>query len=179
MEPGSAGRAKSLGEDTGWSVQGAQRLNIFAGKLVGSALRLHRHSPLFSISIPIFVSVTNVGLGFDVMVRRDKEACQRSYDALLKIRGEWAIVTVDLLLGMLSHAIGDVSKAVHYLEDSLAFCARTATYPNMPRPAGVTLPFCWSARVARTTSGRRSCWKKSSKSRQTWGCHLCANRWMT
>ena len=64
------------------------------------------------------------------MVRRDKEACQRSYDALLEIRGEWAIVTVDLLLGMLSHAIGDVSKAVHYLEDSLAFCARTGHIPE-------------------------------------------------
>jgi len=82
-------------------------------------------------------------------------------------------------LGMLSHAIGDVSKAVHYLEDSLAFCARTATYPNIPGPAGVTLPFCWSARVAGTTSGRRSCWKNPSKSRQTWGCHPCANRRMT
>ena len=59
------------------------------------------------------------------MVRRDKEACQRSYDALLKIRGEWATVTIDRLLGMLSLAIGDVSKAVEHLEDSLAFCART------------------------------------------------------
>ena len=123
--------------------------------------------------------MTNVGLGFDAMVRRDKEACQRSYDPLLKIRGEWAIVTVDLLLGMLSHAIGDMSKAVHYLEDSLARCARTATYPNIPGPAGVTLPFCWSARVAGTTSGRRSYWKNPSKSRQTWGCHPCANRRMT
>jgi hypothetical protein len=104
--------------------------------------------------------VTNVGLGFDAMVRRDKKACQRSYDALLKIRDEWAIVTLDRLLRMLSHAIGDVSKAVKHLEDSLAFCARTATYPNMPELAGVTLPFCWSARVTRTTSGRRSCWKK-------------------
>ena len=71
------------------------------------------------------MSVTNVGLGFDAMVRRDKEACQRSSDALLKMRGEWAIVTIDRLLGMLSLAIGDVSKAVGHLEDSLVFCART------------------------------------------------------
>jgi len=76
------------------------------------------------------VTVTNVGLGFDAMVRRDKEACQRSYNALLKIRGEWAIVTIDRLLGMLSHAIGDVSKAVEHLEDSLAFYARTGHIPE-------------------------------------------------
>ena len=69
--------------------------------------------------------MTNVGLGFDAKFRRDEEACQRSCDALLKIRGEWAIVTIDRLLGMLSLAIGDVSKAVEHLEDSLAFCART------------------------------------------------------
>jgi len=69
--------------------------------------------------------VTNVGLGFDAKFRRDEEACQRSCDALLTIRGEWAIVTIDRLLGMLSLAIGDVSKAVEHLEDSLAFCART------------------------------------------------------
>ena len=76
------------------------------------------------------MTVTNVGLGFDAMVRRDKEACQRSYNALLKIRGEWAIVTIDRLLGMLSHAIGDVSKAVEHLEDSLAFYARTGHIPE-------------------------------------------------
>ena len=74
--------------------------------------------------------MTNVGVGFDAMVWRDKEACQRSYDALLKIRGEWATVTIDRLLGMLSLAIGDVSKAVEHLEDSLAFCARTGHIPE-------------------------------------------------
>ena len=112
--------------------------------------------------------MTNVGLGFDAIVRRDKEARRRSCDALLKKRGEWAIVTVDLLLEMLSHAIGDVSKAVHYLEDSLAFCARTG---HIPEYAWTYLSYAavlLERKGNRAASGLRSCSKKPSRSRQTW-----------
>ena len=114
------------------------------------------------------MSVTNVGLGFDAMVRRDKEACQRSYDALLKIRGEWATVTIDRLLGMLSLAIGDVSKAVEHLEDSLAFCARTGHIPEYAWTCLSYAAVLLERKGNGAASGLRSCSKKPSKSRQTW-----------
>ncbi len=112
--------------------------------------------------------MTNVGLGFDAMVRCGKEACQRSYDALLKIRGEWATVTIDRLLGMLSLAIGDVSKAVEHLEDSLAFCARTGHIPEYARTCLSYAAVRLERKGYGAASGLRSCSKKPSKSRQTW-----------
>ena len=125
------------------------------------------------------MSVTNVGLGFDAMVRRDKEACQRSYNALLKIRGEWAIVTIDRLLGMLSHAIGDVSKAVEHLEDSLAFYARTGHIPEYAWT-------CWSyASVLLERKGNedrlraQELLEEALQISTDLGCHPCANGWMT
>ena len=113
------------------------------------------------------------------MVRRDKEACQRSYNALLKIRGEWAIVTIDRLLGMLSHAIGDVSKAVEHLEDSLAFYARTGHIPEYTW----TCWSCASVLLERKGNGDRlraqELLEEALQISTDLGCHPCANGWMT
>jgi len=82
-------------------------------------------------AVPIYASVANVGLGFDALVRRDKEACQRAYDALAGSTGVFIfVVVVARLLGHLAHELGDVPRAIEHFEDSLAFCAKTGQQPE-------------------------------------------------
>ncbi|MCH9017966.1 MAG: hypothetical protein IIB89_09440, partial [Chloroflexi bacterium] len=79
-------------------------------------------------AIPIFISLTNVGLAFDALARGDKENCQRAYEALISARGRYlSIASADRLLGQLAHEAGEISQAVEHFEDSLAFC-RTGGY---------------------------------------------------
>ncbi|MCI0845387.1 MAG: AAA family ATPase, partial [Chloroflexi bacterium] len=82
-------------------------------------------------AVPTYASVANVGLGFDALVRRDKEACQRAYDALAGSTGVFIfVVVVARLLGHLAHELGDVPRAIEHFEDSLAFCAKTGQQPE-------------------------------------------------
>lgn len=87
---------------------------------------------LFSpFAVPIYVSVANVGLGFDALVRHDTEACQRAYDALTGSKGIFVyVVVVARLLGHLAHALGNVPQAVEHFEDSMAFCAKAGYRPE-------------------------------------------------
>ena len=82
-------------------------------------------------AIPSFSSVTNIGLAFEALARRDKEACQRAYDALIALRGRFVIVAVaDRLLGQLAHAAGSISQATEHFETALEFSAKAGYQPE-------------------------------------------------
>ncbi|MEE8465996.1 MAG: LuxR C-terminal-related transcriptional regulator [Dehalococcoidia bacterium] len=82
-------------------------------------------------AIPLFVSLTKVGLAFDALTAGDKENCQRAYDGLKMLSGRFlAVVAIDRLLGQLAHAVDAVAQAIVHFEDSLAFCAKAGYRPE-------------------------------------------------
>jgi len=84
---------------------------------------------------PLMLTMTNIGVGFEALVRGDMDTSRRTYDALLQHSGKsMLIVAVDRLLGQLAYAIGDIPKAAGHFEDALEFC----------RKAGYTPEYTWS-----------------------------------
>ncbi|MCH8987754.1 MAG: AAA family ATPase [Chloroflexi bacterium] len=80
---------------------------------------------------PLFSLVTNIGLAFESLARKDREGCQRSYDALVPLQGISLIyVGADRLLGQLAHAVGDISQATEHFEISLVFCTKAGYRPE-------------------------------------------------
>ena len=75
--------------------------------------------------------MTNIGLAFESLVRKDREGCQRTYDALVPLKGRSLVgVVADRLLGQLAQAVGAISQAIEHFEDSLAFCAKAGFQPE-------------------------------------------------
>ena len=82
-------------------------------------------------AIPAFVAVNFAGMAYDALARGNQEACHLAYDGLASFSGECIhAIASDRLLGMLSHAIGDVSQGTGHFEDSLAFCAKAGYRPE-------------------------------------------------
>ena len=82
-------------------------------------------------AIPAFVAVNFAGMAYDALARGNQEACHLAYDGLASFSGACIhAIASDRLLGMLSHAIGDVSQATGHFEDSLAFCAKAGYRPE-------------------------------------------------
>ena len=85
----------------------------------------------------LFSLITNIGLGFESLARRDREGCQRSYEALVPLKGRSTVlVAADRLLGQLAHAVGAIPTAIEHFEDALVFCAKAGYRPEYAW-------FCW------------------------------------
>jgi ATP/maltotriose-dependent transcriptional regulator MalT len=85
-----------------------------------------------SLSDPLAVLCSRVGLGIMAVLQDDAAAAKKQYEALEAQRGFMlAAISTDHLLGLLAHAIGNLDKAGQHSEDALAFCRQAGCRPEL------------------------------------------------
>ena len=65
--------------------------------------------------------------------RGDAAAAEECYAALVPERrlAFWSITTIDRILGLLAHTMGELDKAVEHFEEGLAFCRKAGYRPEL------------------------------------------------
>ena len=92
------------------------------------------HVVLSSTSAPSAYTVTaRAGLGFMAAYSADAESAREQYTALRHEGGKLTVLTasVDRLLGLLVHTMGEPSIAVTHFEDALEFCRKAGYRPEL------------------------------------------------
>jgi len=82
---------------------------------------------------PNNISRARIGLGLIAVLKHDITAAQNLLPDLEEYKGNmlWWLISVDRLLGLLSHTIGDLDQAQGHFEDGLAFCRRAGFRPEL------------------------------------------------
>jgi DNA-binding CsgD family transcriptional regulator len=81
---------------------------------------------------PVFAMMARTGLGLLAVLRDDAAAAAEQYGPLQSHRGtmSWA-TSIDHLLGLLAHTMGQLDKAAEHFEDGLAFCRKAGYRPGL------------------------------------------------
>jgi DNA-binding CsgD family transcriptional regulator len=86
---------------------------------------------------PLVITMARAGLALLAVLRGDSVAALEQYTALRSQRGtmvQTGVASVDRLLGLLAHTMGNLDQAMEHFEDALAFC----------RKAGVRTELAWA-----------------------------------
>ena len=91
------------------------------------------------LSLPVAplidVLPTRMGLGLIAVARADSEPAQELYLALEPCQGTFsprgACLSVDRVLGLLAHTMGNLDQAAAHFEEALAFCHRSGYRPEL------------------------------------------------
>jgi tetratricopeptide (TPR) repeat protein len=84
------------------------------------------------LSNPFSVLTSRTGLGILAALRGDTAAAKEHYEILKPRRGFMLqAISADHLLGLLSHAMGNLNQACQHFEDALAFCRQAGYRPEL------------------------------------------------
>lgn len=74
-----------------------------------------------------------VGLALLAVAKEDRAKAEEHYAGLLWQKGTmvWAVISVDRLLGLLTHTIGNHDQAVAHFDDALTFCRKAGYRPEL------------------------------------------------
>ena len=84
---------------------------------------------------PALVMYAKAGLALVAVQNGDRSTAGELHAYFLGQRGTmlWTAISVDRLLGLLSHAMGDPGQSAAHFEDALAFCRNAAYGPELAR----------------------------------------------
>ena len=66
--------------------------------------------------------------------RKDAQAAKEQYTAIELLRGimiQFVPISIDRLLGLLAHTIGNLGQTAAHVEDALAFCRKAGYQPEL------------------------------------------------
>ena len=83
-------------------------------------------------SEPVHAVLARAGLGLSSVLKGEVQSAQQHYIALESYRGllPAGLNSLDRLLGLLSHTMGNLDQAAVHFEDAIAFCRRANFRPE-------------------------------------------------
>ena len=86
-------------------------------------------------TVPMFATLARIGLALMAVQGDDAEAAREQYGHLLRGRGILAfVISIDRVLGLLAHTMGQPEDAISHFEEALVFC----------RKAGCRVELAWA-----------------------------------
>jgi DNA-binding CsgD family transcriptional regulator len=83
---------------------------------------------------PLVSTGARAGLGLLSVLQGDVAAAQEQHTALLSQRGtmlQTGVATIDRVLGLLAHTMGNRDQAIEHFEDAQAFCRKAGVRPEL------------------------------------------------
>ena len=83
---------------------------------------------------PYYTLVARCGLGHQSVIQEDVQGAAEQYSAIEPARGTLLVGvpgSIDRILGLLAHTMGNLEQATIHFEDSLAFCRKAGYRPEL------------------------------------------------
>ena len=78
--------------------------------------------------------MARVGKGLTAVIRQDGLAAAHRYSAFLPVKGTTSsgcVITVDRMLGLLAHTMGDQDATIDHFDDAQSFCRKGGYRPEV------------------------------------------------
>ncbi len=79
---------------------------------------------LSPLALPLGILMVRIGLALLAVHHQDSARAREQYEHLEVMQGNLYFLSVDRVLGLLSHTMGNVDQAAAHFEASLAFCRK-------------------------------------------------------